>query len=81
MTGAKARFSYDETLDQVARLAASLQDLGVRKGDRVILYMPMIPQALFGMLACARIGAIHSVVFGGFAPTNWPPASAMPSPR
>jgi propionyl-CoA synthetase len=70
MTGAKARFSYDETLDQVARLAASLQDLGVQKGDRVILYMPMIPQALFGMLACARIGAIHSVVFGGFAPTE-----------
>ncbi len=70
MTGAKAHFSYDETLDQVARLAASLQDLGVQKGDRVILYMPMIPQALFGMLACARIGAIHSVVFGGFAPTE-----------
>ncbi len=70
MTGAKARFSYDEALDQVARLAASLQDLGVEKGDRVILYMPMIPQALFGMLACARIGAIHSVVFGGFAPAE-----------
>ena len=68
MTGTKARYTYDEVLDEVARLAASLQDLGVEKGDRVILYMPMIPQALFGMLACARIGAIHSVVFGGFAP-------------
>ncbi len=68
MTGTKARHTYDEVLDEVARLAASLQDLGVEKGDRVILYMPMIPQALFGMLACARIGAIHSVVFGGFAP-------------
>ena len=48
-------------------LAAVLQDLGVEKGDRVVLYMPMIPQAVFGMLACARIGAVHSVVFGGFA--------------
>jgi propionyl-CoA synthetase len=70
MTGVKARFTYNEALDEVARLAASLQDLGVSKGDRVILYMPMIPQALFGMLACARIGAIHSVVFGGFAPAE-----------
>jgi propionyl-CoA synthetase len=70
MTGAKTRFTYNEALDEVARLAASLQDLGVSKGDRVILYMPMIPQALFGMLACARIGAIHSVVFGGFAPAE-----------
>lgn len=51
-------------------LAAVLQDLGVQRGDRVLLYMPMIPQALFGMLACARIGAIHSVVFGGFAPAE-----------
>ena len=68
MTGTKARYTYDQVLDEVARLGACLQDLGVGKGDRVILYMPMIPQALFGMLACARIGAIHSVVFGGFAP-------------
>jgi propionyl-CoA synthetase len=70
MTGDKQRFSYAELQDEVARLAASLQDLGIVKGDRVILYMPAIPQALFGMLACARIGAIHSVVFGGFAPAE-----------
>jgi propionyl-CoA synthetase len=68
VTGAKATYSYSQLLDEVATLAAALEDLGVRKGDRVILYMPMIPQALFGMLACARLGAIHSVVFGGFAP-------------
>ena len=70
MTGTKQRFTYAELLDEVARLSATLQDLGVSKGDRVILYMPAIPQALFGMLACARIGAIHSVVFGGFAPAE-----------
>ncbi len=68
ITGKKASYSYNALLDEVSTLAAALEDLGVRKGDRVILYMPMIPQALFGMLACARIGAIHSVVFGGFAP-------------
>jgi len=68
MTGTKATYTYSQLLDEVATLAAVLDDLGVRKGDRVILYMPMIPQALFAMLACARIGAIHSVVFGGFAP-------------
>lgn len=68
MTGVKASYTYDQVLDEVARLGACLQDMGVAKGDRVILYMPMIPQALFGMLACARIGAVHSVVFGGFAP-------------
>ena len=67
-TGKKAKFTYNDLLDEVATLAAALEDLGIRKGDRVILYMPMIPQALFAMLACARLGAIHSVVFGGFAP-------------
>ena len=67
MAGTKQRFTYAQVLDEVARLGGALQDMGVAKGDRVILYMPMIPQALFGMLACARIGAIHSVVFGGFA--------------
>ncbi len=70
MTGAQQRFTYAELQDEVARLAAVLQDLGAAKGDRVIIYMPMIPQALFAMLACARIGAIHSVVFGGFAPAE-----------
>jgi propionyl-CoA synthetase len=67
VTGTKATFSYRELRDRVARLAGGLSELGVDKGDRVILYMPMVPEALIGMLACARIGAIHSVVFGGFA--------------
>ncbi|POR49934.1 propionyl-CoA synthetase [Bosea psychrotolerans] len=67
ITGTKATYSYAQMLDEVATLAAVLQDLGVGKGDRVILYMPMIPEAAFAMLACARIGAVHSVVFGGFA--------------
>ncbi len=68
ITGAKRTFTYAELLDEVSTLAAALTGLGVGKGDRVIVYMPMIPEALFGMLACARIGAVHSVVFGGFAP-------------
>ena len=67
MAGAKRRITYAQLLDEVSTLAAVLRDLGVGKGDRVIVYMPMIPEALFAMLACARIGAIHSVVFGGFA--------------
>ena len=67
VTGAKKRYTYADLLTEVSSLAAVLQDLGVGKGDRVIVYMPMIPEALFAMLACARIGAIHSVVFGGFA--------------
>ncbi len=61
------RYSYGELRDLVARCAGGLQQLGVRKGDRVVIYMPMIPEAVIAMLACARIGAIHSVVFGGFA--------------
>ena len=61
------RFSYDELRDAVARFAGVLVAQGVGPGDRVIIYMPMIPQAVIAMLACARIGAIHSVVFGGFA--------------
>lgn len=61
-------YSYSELRDQVARFAGVLSSQGVRKGDTVIIYMPMIPEALIAMLACARIGAIHSVVFGGFAP-------------
>ena len=60
-------YTYNDLKDQVSRFAGVLKDRGVNKGDRVIIYMPMIPQALFAMLACARIGAIHSVVFGGFA--------------
>jgi propionyl-CoA synthetase len=67
VTGAKARISYAELLDRVARLAGALAARGVGRGDRVIVYMPMVPEALVAMLACARLGAIHSVVFGGFA--------------
>jgi propionyl-CoA synthetase len=69
-TGSKRQFTYAQLQDEIARLAAGLQSLGVVKGDRVIIYMPNLPEALFGMLACARIGAIHSVVFGGFAPSS-----------
>ncbi|MBQ0725696.1 MAG: propionyl-CoA synthetase [Cycloclasticus sp.] len=60
-------YSYQQLLDQVARLAGVLSNLGVVKGDRVLIYMPMIPEGVMAMLACARIGAVHSVVFGGFA--------------
>jgi propionyl-CoA synthetase len=67
VTQVKRVISYAELLREVSTLAAVLQDFGVQKGDRVILYMPMVPEALFAMYACARIGAIHSVVFGGFA--------------
>ena len=68
VTGAKARYSYGELTDEVARFAGALAGLGVGKGDRVVIYMPMVPQAVIAMLACARLGAVHSVVFGGFAP-------------
>jgi propionyl-CoA synthetase len=67
MTGQVQRFTYSELLDRVARFAGALRQQGVAKGDRVLLYLPMIPEALVAMLACARIGAVHSVVFGGFA--------------
>jgi propionyl-CoA synthetase len=67
VTGTKRRITYAQLQSETATLAAVLRDLGVAKGDRVILYMPMVPEALIAMLACARIGAIHSVVFGGFA--------------
>jgi propionyl-CoA synthetase len=67
MTGARGVFSYAELLEEVARFAGAMVRLGVTKGDRVIIYLPMIPEAVIAMLACARIGAVHSVVFGGFA--------------
>ena len=66
-TGEERTFSYRELHLEVQRAAAMMRALGVGKGDRVIVYMPMIPEAVFVILACARIGAIHSVVFGGFA--------------
>jgi propionyl-CoA synthetase len=62
------KFTYRELLDLVSRFAGALRGLGVVKGDTVIIYMPMVPQAAIAMLACARLGAVHSVVFGGFAP-------------
>ncbi|WP_147164849.1 propionyl-CoA synthetase [Pararhodospirillum oryzae] len=68
ITNTKRTITYAELQDQVSRLAGVLAAQGVTKGDRVIIYMPMIPESLMAMLACARLGAIHSVVFGGFAP-------------
>jgi len=80
-------FTYRELHDEVNRFAALLAELGVGRGDRVLIYMPMIPEAVFAMLATVRLGAIHSVVFGGFASHNlalridsasataWPPTS------
>ncbi|MFD2237927.1 AMP-binding protein [Aureimonas populi] len=67
VTGTKRRFSYAELLHEVKAAALMLTDLGVAAGDRVVVYMPMVPEAVISMLACARVGAIHSVVFGGFA--------------
>jgi len=67
VTGTKRTYTYRELLDQTAHFAGALRGLGVGKGDRVVLYMPMIPEAVVAMLACARLGAVHSVVFGGFA--------------
>jgi len=67
VTNTKQKFTYAELLKRVSKFAGALEDLGVKKGDRVVIYMPMVPEAVIGMLACARIGAIHSVVFGGFA--------------
>ena len=70
VTGATTTLTYAELQDQVARFAGALAVRGVAKGDRVIIYMPAVPEAIIAMLACGRIGAIHSVVFGGFAPNE-----------
>lgn len=67
ITGTQDKLTFAQMRDRVARLAGALRAQGVTKGDRVIIYMPMVPEALMAMLACARLGAIHSVVFGGFA--------------
>ena len=67
VTDTVEQYSYRELRDQVARFAGVLREQGIEKGDRVIIYMPMVPQALVAMYACARLGAVHSVVFGGFA--------------
>ena len=68
VTDSKRTLTYREMRDQVASFAGALKGLGVEKGDRVVIYMPMVPEALVAMYACARLGAVHSVVFGGFAP-------------
>ena len=68
--GDDRKITYGEMKDEICRLANTLKSLGVKKGDRVIIYMPMVPEAAFAMLACARIGAVHSVVFGGFSPKS-----------
>ena len=67
VTGTQRTYTYRDLLDETARFAGVLRGLGVAKGDRVVVYMPMIPEAVIAMLACARLGAVHSVVFGGFA--------------
>ena len=70
LTGTRRAITYAELLDDVSRFAGVLAGLGVEYGDRVLLYLPMIPEAVVAMLACARLGAVHSVVFGGFAPAE-----------
>ncbi len=70
VTDTKRTYTYAELLEQVAKFAGVLRSLGVGKGDRVVIYMPMVPEAVIAMLGCARLGAIHSVVFGGFAPNE-----------
>jgi propionyl-CoA synthetase len=67
VTDTVRRFTFAELTERVARMAGALRDLGVERGDRVVIYMPMVPEAAVAMLACARLGAVHSVVFGGFA--------------
>ena len=67
ITGNKNKFTYDELRSKVSKFAGALSNQGVAKGDRVIIYMPMIPEAVVAMLACGRIGAVHSVVIGGIA--------------
>ena len=67
MTGQMVRFTYADLLGRTARVAGALAQAGVGRGDRVVIYMPMVPEAVIAMLACARLGAVHSVVFGGFA--------------
>ena len=79
MAGRIETLSYDTLLARTARMAGALAALGAGRGDRVVIYMPMVPEAVIAMLACARLGAIHSVVFGGSRPTSFRPASRAPS--
>jgi len=71
ITDSKSTLTFAELQTRVATLAGALAAKGVTKGDRVIIYMPMVPEAIEAMLACARLGAVHSVVFGGFAANEW----------
>ena len=78
--GDSKEITYGEVHEQVSRFGNALKARGIKKGDRVTIYMPMIPEAAYAMLACARIGAVHSVVFGGFlGPSPSPTASSTPS--
>ena len=81
MTGQVETITYARLLDRVARLAGALAARGVAKGDRVVIYMPMVPEAAISMLACARLGAVHSVVFGGFAAAELAARIADAKPR
>ena len=68
VTNQKKKYTFNQAKEEISKLAGGLVSLGLKKGDTAVIYMPMIPQTLFAMLACARIGVIHNVVFGGFAP-------------
>ena len=81
MSGNQVRYTYSELTERTARVAGALASLGVRAGDRVIVYMPMVPEAVIAMLACARLGAVHSVVFGGFAAVELATRIADATPR
>src|SRR5258708_1269492 len=81
VTDSKKSFTYRALRDLVAKLAGAIAATGVGKGDRVIIYMPMIPEAVMAMLACARLGAVPSVGFGGFPPTELPPPLHHCSPQ
>ncbi len=81
MTGRIETLTYAQLQQRVAKLAGALAARGVAKGDRVVIYMPMVPEAAIGMLACARLGAVHSVVFGGFAAAELAARIADAKPR
>src|SRR5437764_1175185 len=81
VTSTMKKFTYRQLRDEAALLAGALQGLGVAKGDRVLIYMPMVPEAAMAMLACARLGAVHSVVFGGFAAPELASRIADAKPR
>ena len=77
--GVNVSITYRQLLIEVSKLANVLKSLGVKKGDRVCIYMPMIPEAIYAMLACTRIGAVHSVVFAGFSSNSSPHLPISPS--